>query len=104
MVAATFVPQVRRSIPRVVEVFLWIAAVAPARRPVVVADPVINLNRRLAAAGAVAGTAALTRVLDASIWFRDVMLPRQAQRLTQAAKSGRVESRARLESLREASA
>ena len=200
MVAATFVPQVRRSIPRVVEVFLWIAlvtacmlgvlsvtdpearelsasavwavdqvlntlvglllggigvwiadhhfsiaswlvilagadifalmligslrsarpwqprvrlrewmelpiaAVAPARRPVVVADPVINLNRRLAAAGAVAGTAALTGVLDASIWFRDVMLPRQAQRLTQAAKSGRVESRARLESLREASA
>src|SRR2546421_312634 len=174
MVAATFVPQVRRSIPRVVEVFLWIAlvtacmlgvlsvtdpearelsasavwavdqvlnplvglllggigvwiadhhfsiaswlvilagadifalmligslrsarpwqprvrlrewmelpiaAVAPARRPVVVADPVINLNRRLAAAGAVAGAAALTGVLDASIWFRHVMLPRPA--------------------------
>src|SRR5207248_80382 len=63
-----------------------------------------SLNRRVAAGLAIAGAAALTRMLDAAIWFRDVMLPRQARRLANAAVAGRVGSRARLESLRDASA
>jgi hypothetical protein len=46
----------------------------------------------------------LARLVDASIWFRDVMLPRQTERLAHAAAIGRVESRARLESLRDATA
>ena len=81
---------------------LPVAAPRPARS--VVMDPIVDLNRRLAAAGAVAGTTALTKMLDASIWFRDVMLPREALRLAKAAEAGRVGSHARLESLREASA
>src|SRR5205814_9304180 len=46
----------------------------------------------------------LTRLLDASIWTRDVMLPREARRLAHAALVGRVESRSRLEGMREATA
>jgi len=83
---------------------LPVAAPAPARNGVVVMDPIVDLNRRVAAGLAIAGAAALTRMLDAAIWFRDVMLPRQARRLANAAEAGRVESRARLESLRDASA
>ena len=83
---------------------LPVAAPAPARNGVVVMDPIVDLNRRIAAGLAIAGAAALTRMLDAAIWFRDVMLPRQARRLANAAVAGRVGSRARLESLREASA
>jgi hypothetical protein len=75
-----------------------------ARRPVVTADPLAGLNRRLAAATALAGASVLGAIVDASIWFRDVMLPRGARRLAHAAAVGRVESRARLEGLREATA
>ena len=83
---------------------LPVAAPAPARNGVVVMDPIVDLNRRVAAGLAIAAAAALTRMLDAAIWFRDVMLPRQARRLANAAEAGRVGSRARLESLRDASA
>ena len=84
----------------------WMELPVPAPVPArsVVMDPIADLNRRFAAAGAVAGATALTKMLDASIWFRDVMLPREAQRLARAAEAGRVESQARLDSLREASA
>src|SRR5207237_2280401 len=56
------------------------------------------------AASGVVGAAVLTKMVDASIWFRDVMLPREARRLAKAAEAGKLDSRTRLEALREASA
>src|SRR5205807_4610942 len=76
----------------------------PARRPVVATDPLVAFNRRVAAATALAAATVLTRLLDASIWTRDVMLPREARRLAHAAAVGRVQSRAGLEGMREATA
>lgn len=76
----------------------------PARQPVVAADPLAGINRRLAAAMALAAAAVLGAMADVSIWIRDVMLPRQARRLAHAAAVGRVESLARFEELREATA
>jgi hypothetical protein len=81
----------------------WMELPVPARS-VVLTEPTADVNRRLAAGSAVVGAAVLTKMVDASIWFRDVMLPREARRLAKAAEVGRVESHARLESLREASA
>src|SRR5690349_5222623 len=75
---------------------------APARRQLVIADPLADVNRRLAAASAVAATSILARMVDLSIWIRDVFVPRETRRLAHAAGTGRLESRARLESLREA--
>jgi hypothetical protein len=75
-----------------------------ARRRLALADPLAGVNRRLAALGAIAGTAMLAKTIDVSIWVRDVMLPREARRLAQAAQAGRVDSRARLEGLRDATA
>ena len=82
--------------------------VAPAtargvRQPVL-ADPLADVNRRIAAAAAVAGAAMLAKLVDASIWLRDVIVPREKQRLAHAAAAGRFSSRARLESLRDATA
>lgn len=71
----------------------------PAQRQIVYADPLADLNRRLAAAAAVAGAAMLAKLLNASLWIRDVMVPRETRRLAHAAAVGRIESRARLESL-----
>jgi len=79
-------------------------AVVVARRRRIPADPLADVNRRLVAAGAIAGTAALARLIDLSIWVRDVMVPREARRLAQAAATGKVESHARLEALRYATA
>ena len=72
-----------------------------APQPVVVHYALDELNRKWAAAFAVAGAAVLTWLVNFSIWARDVLLPRQAERLAHAAAVGRVESRARLESLRD---
>ena len=80
------------------------APAAPARARLVHADPVVVANRRLAAAAAVAGTTALAKTVDASIWLRSVLVPGGARRLAHAANVGRVESRARLEGLRETTA
>jgi hypothetical protein len=74
---------------------------APATEPVVVPYAVDELNRKWAAAFAVAGAALLAWLVNFSIWARDVLLPRQAERLAHATAAGRVESRARLESLRD---
>ncbi len=79
-------------------------AAVVARRRLVLADPLADVNRRLVAAGAIAGTAALAKLIDLSIWVRDVMVPREARRLAQVAVAGRVESQARLEGLRDATA
>ena len=73
----------------------------PAPEPVVVPYAIDELNRKWAAASAVVGAAILTGLINFSIWARDVLLPRQAGRLAHAAAVGRVESRARLESLRD---
>jgi hypothetical protein len=85
---------------RLVE-WMELPRLAPAQQPVVVPYALDGLNRRLAAATAVAGAACLTWLVNFSIWIRDVLLPRQAERLARAAGAGRMESRARLESLRD---
>jgi hypothetical protein len=74
---------------------------APAREPVVVPYAIDELNRKWAAATALAGAAILTWLIDLSIWTRDVLVPRQVERLARGAAVGRVESRARLESFRD---
>jgi hypothetical protein len=85
----------------------WMELPVPAaqpRQPVPAADPLAGLNRRFAGVTAVLATAALAKLVVLSIWIRDVALPREAQRLAYTAEAGRVESRARLESLRDATA
>jgi|ERR1700674_825103 len=73
---------------------------APPAQPVVVPYAIDELNRRWAAAFAFAGATLLAWLVNFSIWARDVLLPRQAERLAHAAAAGRGGSRARLESLR----
>jgi hypothetical protein len=77
---------------------------SPAHRRAAAADPLIGVNRRLAAGSAVLATAMFTRTVDMSIWIRNVMLPTQRRRLAEAARAGSVGSRARLESLRDTAA
>jgi hypothetical protein len=74
------------------------------QRQVVVAGPVRDVNRRLAAATAVAGASMLARMAGASIRFRDAIVPGGARRIARAAEAGRVESRASLDALRDATA
>jgi hypothetical protein len=77
---------------------------APARTRVAQADPLVDVNRRLAAGSVVLGAAMLARTVDLSIWLRNVILPREARRLAEAARVSRAGSHARLESLRDAAA
>lgn len=70
----------------------------------VASDPIAVLNRRLAAAAAVVGATLLAWAVQLTIWIRDVLLPRERRRLAHAAEAGRTHSRARLESLRDATA
>jgi hypothetical protein len=78
---------------------------APATpQPVAVPYALDELNRKWGAAAAIAGAALLTWLLNLAIWSRDVLLPRQAERLARAAAAGRVGSRAGLESLRDTAA
>jgi hypothetical protein len=74
---------------------------ALAAQPAVVPSAVDELNVRWAAAAAVAGAALITWLVNLPIWSRDVLLPRQAERLAQATAAGRVGSRAGLESFRD---
>jgi hypothetical protein len=67
----------------------------PAPQPVVVPYALDELNRKWAAAAAVAGAALLTWLITFAIWSKDVLLQRQAERLAHG-------SRARLETLRDA--
>src|SRR5256712_7139653 len=66
--------------------------------------PLLAVDRRLAAATMVLVAAVFSRTVDMSIWIHNVLLPREARRLAHAADAGRVGSRARLESLRDAAA
>jgi hypothetical protein len=77
---------------------------APARRPEPMTDPLAGVNRRIAAGMALIGATVLAKAVVLSIWIRDVALPREARRLAQAAEAGRVDSNARLASLRDATA
>ena len=76
---------------------------APMPQPVL-ADPLSDVNRKLAGASAVLGVAMLSRTLNLSAWLRNVMLPRELRRLARVAQGGRAGSRARLESVRDATA
>ena len=76
---------------------------APMPQPVL-ADPLSDVNRKLAGAGAVLGVAMVSRTLNLSAWLRNVMLPRELRRLARVAQGGRAGSRARLESVRDATA
>ncbi|HUZ86669.1 MAG TPA: hypothetical protein VNF26_06910 [Candidatus Baltobacterales bacterium] len=58
-------------------------------------------KRRAPAAMAVTGTTVLAKLARASVWTRNVLLPKEAARFARAAQNGRVESRTRLESLRD---
>lgn len=85
----------------------WMELPLPSRAPVpqpAVADPLADVNRRLAGSTAVLGTAMLSRSLNFSTWIRNVMLPRELRRLMGAARSGRAGSRAGMESVRDATA
>ncbi len=77
---------------------------ASVRANVVALDPIAVLNRRLARAGTVAGAALLAVIVHAATWYRDVLLPREAVRLTHALRAGRDCSRSRLETMRDAGA
>ena len=77
---------------------------ATARVRVAKTYPLVDANRRLAAGAVVFGAATLARTVDLTIWIRNVMLPHQQLRLAEAARAGRVGSRAHLESLRDAAA
>jgi len=84
----------------------WMEIPIPAPEPAVARrqDPLAGANRRVAAWSAIAATAALAKMVDVSLWVRDTMIPRQAGRLGHAVDVSRVQSRARLEGLRDASA
>jgi hypothetical protein len=62
------------------------------------------VNRRWAAAVALAGASLLAGAIDFTIWMRDVIMPRQAERLARAAQASRVQSRAGLYKLRDSAA
>ncbi|HEY1456531.1 MAG TPA: hypothetical protein VGG31_08525 [Candidatus Dormibacteraeota bacterium] len=69
-----------------------------------VAGALGRVNRRVAAAAAVGGASLLTAGLNFAIWGRNVLVPTGARRLAHAAAIGRVESKARLEALRDSAA
>ena len=72
-----------------------------AAQPAVLPYLVGGLSRRAAAGLAVAGAGLLAWLVSLGIWARDVLVPRQVERLAHAAAMGTVGSRARLESLRD---
>jgi hypothetical protein len=83
---------------------LPVPAQDPAGRELVAADPLTHVNRRVAAAAALAGATVLTKMVGLTMWCREVLVPRHSRRLAHAAAVGRIESRARWEGLREATA
>jgi hypothetical protein len=67
-------------------------------------DPLAELNRRLAAAAAVAGARVARSLESFASSLRHQVFPRGAQHLAHATEASRVESRARMDSLRDATA
>lgn len=74
---------------------------APAAEPVMAPNALDGLNRREVAASGVARAAILTWLTNHSISAKGVLVSRQAKRVAQTAAFGRVESRARLASIRD---
>jgi hypothetical protein len=64
----------------------------------------VELNRKVAAATAIAATFILAGLINVAIWVRDVIVPRSRRRLAHAAVLGRDQSRAGLDSLRDSAA
>ncbi|HXJ48058.1 MAG TPA: hypothetical protein VNF91_02705 [Candidatus Acidoferrum sp.] len=88
--------------PRV-RLYEWmeLPRLAPAGEPVQAPYAIDELNRKWAAALAVAGAVTFAWLIQLLIWARDEVLPRQARRVVRAAMVGRAESRAGLEALRD---
>lgn len=84
----------------------WMEMPVPVMAPqqVLVGDPIADLNRRVAAGVAIAGTTTLTSALDFSLWLRDVFVPRERTRIARAAELSRSQSHSGLESLRDMAA
>src|SRR5579859_4413530 len=74
----------------------------PSARPVASADPVAELNRRLAASTAGASRRLARSAEGFASWMRQTVMPRGAQRLAQATEVSRAGSRTGIESVREA--
>lgn len=72
----------------------------PAPAPAV-SHGIDRVGRRVMGAAAVAGTTVLASLIRSSVWTRNVLLPRQAARFATAARTGRVATRTRLETLRD---
>jgi hypothetical protein len=68
--------------------------------PQVIADSGSDLNRRVAVATAVAGTAVSSGLTQLNQGIRNILARQKAERLARDGSVGQVESRARLESLR----
>jgi hypothetical protein len=84
----------------------WMEMPSPAMfaaEPVANPDAPAKLNRRLAASSAAAGAHVATSLSGFGAWMRHAVVPRGAEHLAHATEVGRVESQARLESLRDAS-
>ncbi len=96
---------VQRRRPRV-RLGEWMGLPLPAARPAHsgVSGALGRINRRVAAAAALGGAALLTTGLNFAIWGRNVLVPTGATRLAHAAAIGRLESKARLEALRDSAA
>jgi hypothetical protein len=73
-----------------------------AAQPAPSSDAVAELNRRLAASSAVVGAQAARSLGSFASWLRREVVPRGAQHVARATEASRVESRARMESLRDA--
>jgi hypothetical protein len=86
----------------------WMEIPVPAHQPALArtqqaaADPIVTANQRIVTWSAIAATAAFAKMVEVSLWVRDVMVPHHASRLAHAAAAGRAQSRARLDSLRDA--
>ena len=84
---------------RLVE-WMELPMLTPAPAPAV-SHGIDRVGRRVMGAAAVAGTTVLASLIRSSVWTRNVLLPRQAARFATAARTGRVATRTRLESLRD---
>jgi hypothetical protein len=88
----------------------WMEIPVPAAEPAlsrsrhVAMDPLGGANRRIAAWTAIAATAALAKMVDVSLWMREVMVSRQTGRLAHDGAVLGAQSPARLDTLRDATA
>lgn len=84
----------------------WMEIPISAPQPVVARrqDPLAAANRRMAAWSAIVATAALAKMAEVSLWMRDAMAARDARVYARASDPGRMQSRSRLDGLRDTAA